>query len=88
MAKETPKLSPAPLPNNGQGGFLSMGTGNQTLAKKHSAEVAALEAKHAAEKAQLEHKHEQERSKSGPQPIPSPKKITQKVRQIDMSKFD
>jgi hypothetical protein len=62
--------------------------GTNSLSNKHDAEKEALLAKHKAELAALSHKHEQELSKSGPRPIPKPQKITQKVRQIDLSKFD
>lgn len=77
------KLEPAPLSGKS---YLSMG--NNSLSNKQDAEKEALLAKHKAELAALEHKHTQELSKAGPQSIPRPKKITQKVRQIDMSKFD
>ena len=63
-----------------------MSGNGKTLAKKQSAEVDALDAEYAAKKAALEHKHSQERQ-ANPAPIVTPRKVTAKVKGLDMSKF-
>lgn len=84
------KIEPAPLANNGQGGYLkAMASKNNSggLARKHEAEMNALQADFEAKKAKLEHKHEKERAAKGPQPISKLKPVTTQVRKLDMSKF-
>lgn len=60
------KIEPAPLPNGGKGGFLTM-AGNK-FAKVHDAEWKALEAKHEVDREKLRQKHQQQRSTATPRP--------------------
>lgn len=83
------KIEPAPLPNGGKGGYLSMGSndGSKGLSKKHDAEMNALNADFEAKKAKLEHKHEQERMSKKAQPIKKPGQVSAKVKGPNMSKY-
>lgn len=77
------KLEPAPL--SGKSHLSPMKSSN-TLQKKQTAELSALEAEYAAKRAALEHKHSQE-SQAKPSPIVKPGKVTVKAKGPDLSKY-
>jgi hypothetical protein len=62
--KRPTKISPAPLPNGGQGGFLKL-MGKKSSAV-HDAEWKALEAKHEVERQKLKERHTGSNKSSNP----------------------